>query len=475
MHQLSQQLDQQRQDDVSQLATSRLGTASRAGVKNSDLLVQESKKDTAIAVAMRFSQEGWPTDAAIKRQATEQLASLARVSDMLSTQNGVLLYGSRVVIPEALRANVLSMLHTGHMGMERMKKLARTAVYWPGVDTDIEGACRSCTACSEHQRLPEKMPGHPWTMPDKPWSRVHIDHAVNFMGTNWLVLIDAHSKYPCIHATGPITSRATIELLDEDFAHFGYPQVIVSDNAACFTSAEFQEWCRARGITNLRGAPYHPATNGAAERLVQSFKQSLKKSSLPPRQALLDFLRQYRRTPLTSGLSPSQLLNGRQIRTDVDTLLPSPAHSAQAVQQRHTDKQPLGKKHHFIAGQKCYARVLSPRLANQSAAWTAVVIIKRQGSIYSVRHEATGAIWARHVDFLLPRHDAEEDWEPGEVPPLLNDPSAPTSPSSSAPASPQPVQQEERAASPAATGAASPPPLRRPQRQRRAPQRYGFP
>ena len=122
---------------------------------------------------------------------------------------------------------------------------------------------------------------HPWMLPEKPWSRVHLDHAINFMGTNWLVMTDAYSKYPCIHPTSSTSTRATLDLLEEDFAHFGFPHMIVTDNATTFTSEEFQSWCTERGITHLTGAPYHPATNGAAERLVQTFKKAL--NTLPTR------------------------------------------------------------------------------------------------------------------------------------------------------------------------------------------------
>ena len=90
-----------------------------------------------------------------------------------------------------------------------------------------------------------------------------------------------------------------------------------------------KEFCKERGIIHLMGAPYHPSTNGAAERLLQTFKQALRKSVELPKKALLGFLRQYRRTPTDSGFSPSQLLNGRQIRTKLDTILPSSAHIMQ--------------------------------------------------------------------------------------------------------------------------------------------------
>ena len=184
-----------------------------------------------------------------------------------------------------------------------MKQLARTAVYWPGIDSAIELTSRRCTSCGEHQNKPSKLPVHPWMLPEKPWSRLHIDHAINFMGKNWLVLTDAYSKYPCIHPTTSTSTRATLDLLEEDFAHFGYPHTLVTDNATTFTSEEFQQWCKERGITHLTGAPYHPATNGAAERLVQTFKQALRKSSLPPNRALQEFLMHYQRNPTSSGYS----------------------------------------------------------------------------------------------------------------------------------------------------------------------------
>ncbi|XP_062507885.1 uncharacterized protein K02A2.6-like [Corticium candelabrum] len=130
----------------------------------------------------------------------------------------------------------------------------------------------------------------------------------------------------------------TTQLLEEDFSHFGYPHVIVSDNATTFSSQEFKTWCHERVMVHLTGAPYHPATNSAAERLVQTFKRFLKKSKKSPKEPLQEFIMQYRRSPLANRYSPSELLNNRQIRTKIDTLLPSPAHEAQERQAREATK-----------------------------------------------------------------------------------------------------------------------------------------
>ena len=359
----------------------------------------------------------------------------------LSTAHGCLLYGSRVVIPPSLQSQVLQLLHLGHFGMQRMKQLARTAVYWPHIDSGIMELCHKCTTCAEHQNKPPKPANHPWMLPEKPWSRVHVDHAINFLGSIWLVLIDAFSKYPCIHPTSSTSTKSTTELLEQDFAHFGYPHSIVSDNATSFTSEEFQSWCRERGIIHLTGAPYHPATNGAAERLVQTFKQALSKSSLPPRAALQEFLMQYRRTPLADGYSPSELLNGRQIRAKIDTLLASPAHMAQARQAREATKAQAQENPERVTpiyniGTPCYALYCGPR-QEKDPKWVPAVVTKVFGSrSVNVRVIPRGGTWRRHIEQLRPRYGVEEDADPGEVPTqegqemlMTNAPSIPEPPS----------------------------------------------
>ena len=80
-------------------------------------------------------------------------------------------------------------------------------------------------------------------LPEKPWDRLHLDHAINFLGTNWLVLVGAYSNYLCIHPTSSTSTRASTGVLEQDFAHFGYPHMPVKDNASTFLSEEFQAWC----------------------------------------------------------------------------------------------------------------------------------------------------------------------------------------------------------------------------------------
>ena len=133
---------------------------------------------------MRYTREGWPVGKRHKKtQVVDNIAytvdNFKKIRDSLTVANGCLFYGARVCIPVSLQPQVLHILHIGHFGIQRMKQLARTAVYLPGIDSCIDELSHSCQTCAEHQNNPPKQPIHPWMFPEKPWSRVHVDHAIN--------------------------------------------------------------------------------------------------------------------------------------------------------------------------------------------------------------------------------------------------------------------------------------------------------
>ena len=187
-----------------------------------------------------------------------------------------MLWGCRVVVPVKGRQRAMEMLHEAHPGVARMKSLARSYLWWPGMDKQIERCVRECSTCQVSRKEPPVVPLQPWPWPDKPWTRIHIDYAGPMEGRMFLIVTDAHSKWVDIHATTSSTSNVTIEMLRKSFATLGLPEVVVSDNATAFTSSEFAEFLKRNGIRHIRTPPYHPASNGLVERMVQTFKEGMK-------------------------------------------------------------------------------------------------------------------------------------------------------------------------------------------------------
>ena len=102
------------------------------------------------------------------------------------------------------------------------------------------------------------------------------------------------------------------------FAAHGLPQQLVSDNGPQFISDEFATFMKMNAVKHIRCAPYHPASNGAVERLVQTFKKAIKAAS-DTNFALASFLLSYRATPhSTTNETPCKLFLGRQLRTRLD-------------------------------------------------------------------------------------------------------------------------------------------------------------
>ena len=86
----------------------------------------------------------------------------------------------------------------------------------------------------------------------------------------FLLVIDAHSKWPEIHVMTDTIAGKTIKVMRLLFAQFGLPKQLVSDNGPQFVSEEFGEFFKAHGVKHLRSTPHHPATNGAVEWLVRT-------------------------------------------------------------------------------------------------------------------------------------------------------------------------------------------------------------
>ena len=304
---------------------------------NAAQIRQWTDRDPLLSKVRKLILQGW------KKTKDNDLLPYFRRKMELSVQEGCVLWGSRVIVPSAGQAQVLNILHESHPGVSRMKSLARSVIWWPGLDKEIEEKVKACMPCQLHQKMPAQAPLHPWDWPDRPWTRLHIDHAGPFLGKTFLVIIDAYSKWLIVETVSSTSSQCTIQKLRSIFAAYGLPEMLVSDNGTSFTSSEFQEFVKRNGVRHITTAPYHPSSNGLAERAVQVFKEALRKSTAGDIETrLAKFLFHYRSTPhTTTGVSPAELLLGRQLRTHLTLLQPDVAarvHTKQGQQKAGHDQ-----------------------------------------------------------------------------------------------------------------------------------------
>ena len=264
----------------------------------------------------------------------------------LSTEQGCVLWGMRVIIPPMYRNRLILMLHAEHPGIVAMKAICRSYVWWPNIDAEIELVVRECDVCQSVRPAPPAAPLHPWKWPSRVWQRIHIDFAEKD-SENYLVLIDSHSKWIEVKHMRSTTAQKTIDVLRTIFAAYGIPEECVSDNGPQFISEDFAIFMKQNGIKHTLTPPYHPASNGAAERSVQILKRALRKDSKSVRNGrksysidhrLANFLIQYRNTPHSvTGVTPAELFFKRKPRTLLTLIKPSLASSMENNQNRQAE------------------------------------------------------------------------------------------------------------------------------------------
>ena len=357
-----------------------------------------SRSDPELSQAIRLTREGWSDECP-----SEILRPFWLRRHELTIQEDCLLWGSRVVIPKHFRRNLLDSLHEGHPGVVRMKALARHHLWWPKVDLDIEITARKCDGCQQKTHDPTSALLHPWEFPTRPWQRIHIDFAGPKYGYTWLVYVDAHSKYPGAIPLTTTTAAATCNALLKVFSHFGFPEQLVSDNGPPFDSADLSRFSVSHGIRHSRSSPYHPQSNGEAERFVQTFKNALesaKADSSNAKEYASEFLLRYRVTPqATTGASPAQLLMGRTPRITLDLLHPNldrRVRELQVTEKARFDSRAADRQ--FSDAEPVFSRNFCGRQR-----WKAGIILRKTGPVsYDV--QVGQGVEHRHASQLRKRH-----------------------------------------------------------------------
>ncbi|KAG7298724.1 hypothetical protein JYU34_017133 [Plutella xylostella] len=358
-----------------------------------NVLKKETRGDPILSRVLSYIVDGWPVEVDIK-----ELKPYFNRRTELYTELGCIMWGHRVVIPTACRAKVMTELHDPHMGIVKTKSLARSYVWWPGVDEAVEAACRQCAVCAAVADAP---PGHAprsWPWPSRPWSRLHLDFLGPIEGLTYLVVVDSCSKWIEAIRMKRTTAQAVITVLRDIWAKFGLPKQTVSDNGPPFSSVEFQQFLSHNGIEHIFSSPYHPASNGAAENAVKICKRAIKKAlkqKLDVDVALNRFLLAYRNTEHeTTGDSPASILQGRNLRMRLDNLKPD-REARVATRQARSESLAGGTQRQLDVGAPVWYREY--RSVDK---WVAGTIVDKLGNTdYRVR-SIFGTEIHRHIDQL---------------------------------------------------------------------------
>ena len=249
----------------------------------------------------------------------EYLNPYKNIQDELSiTDNGLLLRGHRLIVPESLRQQAVDLAHGGHQGIVKTKALIREKVWFPGIDRMTEITVSRCIPCQSSVDAKQRAPIKMSQLPDCPWQELSMDFFGPLSNGDYLfVVIDDYSRFPEVEIVKSTSATATIPKLDKILSSYGVPKIIRSDNGPPFNSTEFAKFATNIGFKHRKITPNWPEANGEVERFMRNLKKVIRTANVesrPYKQVLYRFLRSYRATPHSStGVPPATALFGRNI------------------------------------------------------------------------------------------------------------------------------------------------------------------
>ena len=270
-----------------------------------------SADDPVLTELHQTIQQGWP---ASKAEVPNALRPYYDFRDELTTEGRLVFKGPLIVVPAALRKEMMAACHETHIGLEGCVRRARESLFWPRMVTELKEYISKCDVCLTHRATPQKetLKIHEFT--PRPWSKVGVD-LCDLHGRTFLVVCDYFSNFIEVERLQITTSRAVCKALKVLFARYGVPDVLVSDNGPQFASAEFATFAKKWSFEHKTSSPRYPQSNRKAENAVKTVKRLFNKcreTGQSEFQALLD----WRNTPTEGvGTSPAQRFLGRRCKT----------------------------------------------------------------------------------------------------------------------------------------------------------------
>ena len=259
----------------------------------------ETTQDEELVLLKHIVQTGWPHDI---HDLLKEIQPYWTFCEEMTIKDGPLLKGTHILVPQTLCKEMIQLLHTGHLGLEKYLNRAKQSMYWPGLYDELKDLIMNCTTClkfsaqkptSNKQHAAHKIPVHPWSK--------LASHIFYFEGDSYLLIVDYTSHFPIIRKLSSMTRKAIAHHMQSIFSKYRWPDTLVTDNGPCYTSKEFQLLMQSMSFNHLTSSPHYPQSNGLAEKFVGIIKNLFHKAK-EKGQSPYTALMVYRNTPLNGIL-----------------------------------------------------------------------------------------------------------------------------------------------------------------------------
>ena len=181
---------------------------------------QSSSGDPVLQVLRETILRGWPNS---KMEVPESVHTYLDIRDELTTQDDMIFKGQQVVVPVALRREMIRACHASHIGIEGCIRRAWESLFWPRMSTELKEYISKCDVCMSHRASPSKEPLQQHEFAPYPWNKVGAD-LCDFYGRTLLVVCDYYSNFIEVENVTRANTSGVAKALKAMFSRYGVPR-----------------------------------------------------------------------------------------------------------------------------------------------------------------------------------------------------------------------------------------------------------
>lgn len=200
--------------------------------------------------------QGWPET---RSNCAQPILEFFNHRDELSVEDGLIFQGHTLVIPRSMRSELIQRL------------CCELKTPCPGL------GCNKVPTCLTHRDANASMPLITTEFPDRPYQKIAAD-LFHFDGSEYLLTKDYYSRFFEVDYLPDTRSQTVIRKLQQHMSRMLIPDIVVSDNAAQFSSADFRDFANEWGFEHLTLSPGYPQSNGLAEKRREDSQEADAKS-----------------------------------------------------------------------------------------------------------------------------------------------------------------------------------------------------
>ena len=197
-----------------------------------------TQTDDELSILKHTILQGWPKSI---KQVPPMLHTFWTFREELTIEDGLILKGTRIIIPNNQCKAILKLIHEGHLGLNKCKLRAKETVYWPGLNEQLEDLVLNCELCLKYSTAKCKLEPSltlGQEVPLYPWTKLATD-IFHFESVSYLLIVDYTSWYPVVHKLTSMTGQHIANHFKFICSEYGWPETLVSDNGPCYTSEIF--------------------------------------------------------------------------------------------------------------------------------------------------------------------------------------------------------------------------------------------